>query len=410
MRIAFLTLEYPSELPDAGGLATYVHRMARVLLEANHDPEVFVSSKDKSQTIKDEGILVHKVNWADRYKRLISVHRMTGRYLRSNIWNSSVPLLLQARALAIALERRHALAPFGLVQSADYQGAGLFVPRRTNRVHVVRCSYSADLYNKYDGRQSRAETLRGYLERRVMRSADGAYAPSKYLADHFRRNYQIDVQVVRPPKHLQQIPAVNPSFPLPERFLFHFGQLLKRKGTDLLARALPLAWSEAPDLTMVWSGRCWDDEMLASWRALWGERVKQIHVTGPLPRSQTYAILQRAEAAVLPSQVDNLPNTVIESLMLGVPVLGTRGASIDELVEEGITGHLVEPGDVRGLAAALIRLWTKQTPVKTGFSWQSKITEEMQPERAVANLISLAGKGLQQSASIFGRDEQQLGP
>jgi glycosyltransferase involved in cell wall biosynthesis len=392
MRIAFLTLEYPSELPDSGGLATYVHRMARVLLESDHDPEVFVSSKDKSRTVRDNGILVHKVNWEDRYKRLVSLHRATGLYLRSNVWKSSVPWLLQARALAIALERRHALAPFELVQSADYQAAGLFVSRRPGRVHVVRCSSSADLYNKYDERQSRAEALRGYLERRVMRSADIVYAPSKYLADHFRRDYKIDVQVLRPPKYLQETPAEKPPFPLPKRFLFHFGQLRKRKGTDLLARALPLAWAEAPDLTMVWSGHYWKDEILDSWRALWGQRAEQVHVTGPLLRAQTYAVLQRADATVLPSLVDNLPNAVIESLMLGIPVIGTRGASIDELVEEGKTGHLVEVGDAQGLANALVRTWLRQTPVRKGFSWDSEIAGEMSPGRAVENLVSLYGK------------------
>jgi len=389
MRVAFLTLEYPTELPDAGGLATYVHRMARVLLESGHDAEVFVSSKDRSRTIRDDGILVHKVNWADRYKRLAWLHCTIGLYLRSNIWNSLVPWLLQARALAIALERRHALAPFQLVQSTDFQAAGLFVSRRRGRVHVVRCSYSADLYNKYDGRQSRAEALRGCLERRLMRSADAVYAPSKFLADHFGSDYHIDVKVIRPPKYLEQPPTTMLAIPLPKRFLFHFGQLRKRKGTDLLARALPLAWAEAPDLTMVWSGYYWKDEILVSWRALWGQHVHQVHVTGPLLRAQTYAVLQRADAAVLPSLVDNLPNTVIESLMLGIPVIGTRGASIDELVEEGKTGHLIEVDDAQGLADALVRIWFRKTPVRKGFCWDSEIAGEMSPARAVENLVSL---------------------
>jgi hypothetical protein len=78
--------------------------------------------------------------------------------------------------------------------------------------------------------------------------------------------------------------------------------------------------------------------------------------------------------------------------MLGIPVLGTRGASIDELVEENVTGHLIEPGDTRGLASGLVRIWCAQTPVTRGFARESKVTQEMEPERAVANLISLAGK------------------
>jgi hypothetical protein len=45
MRIAFLTLEYPSESSYGGGLGTYVDRMAKVLVESGHEPEVFVLSE-----------------------------------------------------------------------------------------------------------------------------------------------------------------------------------------------------------------------------------------------------------------------------------------------------------------------------------------------------------------------------
>jgi glycosyltransferase involved in cell wall biosynthesis len=405
MRIAFLTVHYPSEQPTYSGIATYVRRMAQALVEQGHEPEVFVSTPsrrallthralaldgdeepllDRSRIVCDKGIMVHEVNWTERYPRLVSFHRQAGRALRSNIWHSSVPWLLQARALAVAMEQRHELAPFALIQSTDYECSGFFVRRRLGRVHVVRCSQSADLY--YGEARSRTEALQGYLERRVMRSADVVYAPSKYLAEHFHGKYHIDVKVIRPPKYLEQTPTS--AIPLPERFLFHFGDLGERKGTDWLARALPLAWAEAPDLTMVWSGHFFLD----SWRALWGQRAEQVHVTGPLPPAQTYAVLQRADATVLPSLVDNLPNSVIESLMLGVPVIGTRGVSIDELVEEGKTGHLVEIGDVQGLADALVRMWFRQTPTRKGFSWDSEIAKEMSPVRAVENLVSLYGK------------------
>jgi len=52
-------------------------------------------------------------------------------------------------------------------------------------------------------------------------------------------------------------------------------------------------------------------------------------------------------------------HTVIESLAFGVPVWGSHGASIDELVNEGRTGHLVAIGDVEGLADVLIKMWLK---------------------------------------------------
>src|SRR5262249_27824530 len=156
--------------------------------------------------------------------------------------------------------------------------------------------------------------------------------------------------------------------------------LRERKGTALLAEALPLAWKMAPNLTMVWCGSCHDRSKLDQWRSLWGDRAAQVQIPGPLARTDLYQVLRNAEAAMLPSQVDNLPNTVIESLSLGIPVLGSRGASIDELIEEGVTGHLVDLGDVNGLARTLAKMWNKQTPVVKGFKWASEILNEMNPK------------------------------
>jgi glycosyltransferase involved in cell wall biosynthesis len=317
-----------------------------------------------------------------------------------------VEWLLRAHGLAGALERRHQLAPFQLVQSAEWVGTGLMVRRRAGRVHAVRCSAATDLYNAIEGKTRPRDRARERLERWTLRRADIAFAPSRFVADHFRRVHDIDVRVLRPPAWLETAPAATPTVALPCRFLLHFGQLSDRKGSSLLAQALPIAWEQAPSLSMVWSGRCWEPGQVDEWRRLWGARAHRVQITGPLPRPELYAVLKRAEAAILPSQVDNLPNTVIESLMLGVPVIGTRGASIDELVEEDMTGHLVPCGDAGALAATLVRIWSRASPVRKGFEWDSAIRDEMQPEKAATALARLGTAGFPASPSREGRLER----
>jgi len=101
--------------------------------------------------------------------------------------------------------------------------------------------------------------------------------------------------------------------------------------------------------------------------------------------------LRGAEAAVLPSRCDNLPNTVIETLLLRVPVIGSRGASIDELVEPGRSGQLVPIGDPVALAEVMVKVWRREVPwLGSGFR-RPAILAEMAPERAAMNLIRLAG-------------------
>ncbi len=395
MRIAFLTPEHPADFPDGGGLGSYLDRMTRSLVEAGHVVEIFLASPHRSETIHYDGALLHRVNPPADLPRLDRLRRSGRSFCPDRYWfpyvEPALRLLVPARALARALERRHAAAPFQLVQSSDWGGIGMVVRRRPERRHVVRCSCGSDLYHQADGHNSLHCTE--FLERYAMRRADAVYAPSRYIAAHFQNKHGIDVQIIRPPARSVRPDLQEPAIALPDRFLLHFGQLIDRKGTALLAEALTIAWEKAPDLTMVWSGNAPDKAKLEQWRSQWGQRRDQVHITGPLRRPQMYAVLQRAEAAVLPSQVDNLPNTVIESLISGVPVIGTRGASIDELVEDGRTGHLVALGDVRGLAEALVTMWLRRSPVAKGFAWRSEVGEEMRPARAVANLISLATPG-----------------
>lgn len=391
MRIAFLTQEFPSEYSLEGeGLGTYVHRMVRLLKRSGHEPEVFVSSRRSPQKLVYDGILVHRVNWEYERPFLCFLFRPRQKSGRVQRWRTGLAWLLQAKSLSAALEQRHAEEPFDLVQSSDLMAVGLAVRTHRKRVHVVRCSSAADLYNSADMAASKLDRVRAYLERLSIKRADKAYAPSRFIAEYFKNEHGIKVQVIRPPKERELEEFSSSIASLPRRFFFHFGQLIERKGTALLANALPLAWEAAPDLTMVWSGHCPDERKLAQWRSRWGNRSQQVYMTGPLPKSEVYAVLARADAAVLPSQVDNLPNTVIESLMFGVPVIGSRGASIDELVDEGVSGHLVELGDVNGLAETLVKMWSGKSPVRKGFEWKSAITEEMRPDRAVANLLGLA--------------------
>jgi glycogen synthase len=391
MRVAFLTPEFPSEYSVEGvGLGSYIHRMVRSLMRSGHEPEVFVPSQRGPQELNYDGICVHRVNCKNELPLLRALFRPEIGVGRIQRWRTGLTWILQAKSLAAALERRHAVKPFALVQSSDFMAVGLAVRRCRNRVHVVRCSSAADLYNDADSATSKLDWWRTYLERLSIKHADLAYAPSQFIAEYFARRHGMDVQVIRPPRELEIESSSFPRTPLPDRFFFHFGQLIERKGTALLAKALRLAWEAVPDLTMIWSGRCDDARKLTQWQSLWGDRARQVHITGPLPKSELYAVLMRADAAVLPSQADNLPNTVIESLMLGVPVIGSRGASIDELVDDGVNGHLVALGDVDGLADALVKMWRGDSAVAKGFKWNSVIAEEMRPERAVANLVALA--------------------
>lgn len=72
--------------------------------------------------------------------------------------------------------------------------------------------------------------------------------------------------------------------------------------------------------------------------------------------SRLVEIYNAADVFVLPSLQDNLPNTVVESLSCGTPVVGFEIGGVPEMVEHGRTGFLAEPKNSLSLANGLYQV------------------------------------------------------
>jgi glycogen synthase len=385
-RVAFLTPEFVTDEGRTGGVGNYVLKMATALTARGVEAEVFVASA-RSEVVEYDGFRVESV--AGERSLVVRGVSWLGRSL-AGPQADAFAHVANARKLAAAVARRHAQRPFDAIQSSNYHLTGAGIPRAGAYRHLIRISTSRTLYDHDLGRRAAATSriVEAY-DAHVMRRADAVYAPSKLLADHFRATHGLDVAVLRPPAELGEVPARDLPFALPPRYLLHFGSLGSRKGTDVVARALPLAWQVEPDLRMVWIGPL-PKETLAAYRHAWGDRADQVAVLGTVDKSITYGVLKRAVASVLPSSVDNLPNTVIESLILGVPVIGSDGASIDELVEDGRSGALVPIGDASALARAMNDAWSGRAGwLGAGFREPPSLAD-MHTDRAVEAFLRLA--------------------
>jgi glycosyltransferase involved in cell wall biosynthesis len=92
-----------------------------------------------------------------------------------------------------------------------------------------------------------------------------------------------------------------------------------------------------------------------------------IRCLGSLPHEEVLDHYRRSDCFVLGCHVaengdrDGIPNVLMESMAMGVPVVATRVSAIPELVENEVTGLLVDPNDPLALALALERALTDQT-------------------------------------------------
>ena len=145
-------------------------------------------------------------------------------------------------------------------------------------------------------------------------------------------------------------PAVG--LPATPRALF-VGVLERYKNVAGLARAWRLAAPRVPGAILHLVGRGRErrivEELLTDLPAQtrWDER---------LAPPQVAAALDEATLLVLPSHSEGLPRVVMEAFARGRPVVGARAGGIPDVVEDGVSGLLVEPGDESALADALVRL------------------------------------------------------
>lgn len=83
-----------------------------------------------------------------------------------------------------------------------------------------------------------------------------------------------------------------------------------------------------------------------------------IELTGWVPNHEVPALLRATHAIVLPSYFwgEAFPVTLMEGMAMGLPAIGTRWAGIPDLIIDGETGFLIEPGNVPALVRAIEQL------------------------------------------------------
>jgi colanic acid/amylovoran biosynthesis glycosyltransferase len=99
---------------------------------------------------------------------------------------------------------------------------------------------------------------------------------------------------------------------------------------------------------------------------------------------------QRATVAVLPSQSEGMPVCLMEAAACGIPAVATAVGGVPELIQDGVTGLLVPPGDSRALADGIERLLTDPlTAGRMGRAARDRAQQQFTIERQVDRLLAV---------------------
>lgn len=146
-----------------------------------------------------------------------------------------------------------------------------------------------------------------------------------------------------------------------EAFILAVGRLVRKKGFEVLIRAMPQVVAEAGPARLLVAGQ---GDLRGELEALARELGVQAHVTfpGAVERDRLPALFRACDVLAVPSvhdergNVDGLPNVVLEGMASGAAIVASDVAGIPQVIRREGTGLLVPEHDPAALAAALVRL------------------------------------------------------
>lgn len=131
-------------------------------------------------------------------------------------------------------------------------------------------------------------------------------------------------------------------------YVLYFGRYSREKGISTLVQVC----KELPDVQFVFAGTGPLEKEING--------ISNIQNVGFQSGSALENLIREARFSVYPSEwYENCPFSVIESQLYETPVLGAKIGGIPELIKEGVTGELFEPGNLNDLKKAIRKLWDR---------------------------------------------------
>jgi glycosyltransferase involved in cell wall biosynthesis len=393
MKIAFVTSEYVTEPTYSGGLANYLGRVTVALAQAGHHVSVFTRSQS-NEMIEFQGVKVHRVVplWD---------HRMMFDHIDPLIPRSLYNPYQDLKA-AWCLWRRwqqaHQQIAFDIVQVANVMAVGLFF-RNVRQVPVItRLSSYRPFWDRAAGiKETIGVKVRWQMEKLAITGCKNLYAPTYFVAKQVENGYRThNVDIIETPFFPEQSTLDQTLYNeklMGKSYALYFGRMTQMKGVHILAQALPSLLGRYPDMYMVFVGGTGTASPNGSIHEYFATYLKdfsdRIIFMESVRHDKLYPIIQHAKMVVLPSLIDNLPNTCLESMGLGKVVVATTGSCFEQVIEQRVSGILVEPGNPASLTQGIETAWLLDDTQRQ--IMQQKAQESiarLHPDTAIPKLVN----------------------
>jgi glycosyltransferase involved in cell wall biosynthesis len=356
MKIAMLTSDY---LPNIGGIASHIYELSRALITNGHEVEVwFWNMKVPNPDPKQMGsIPVRPLQLPNK-----------GRRLSVELGGAIDLALKQFNAEILHLHTLDSLLPGLRRISADFSGKKIW----TN--HTSRFLRKVDSFFWRQKIRFQGKILDGLLAPSIellekstfmgFGPHNSLYVPNGVDLDKFTGLDKADAR-----KRL--------ALPEERFILLSTRRFSPKNGLRFLALAMPEVVKTIPNALFVYCGNLPDAKDWTPVREfVTSNRLEEFaRFEGAIPNADINLYLSAADVVVLPSLMEATSISGLEAMSAGRPLVGTRVGGIPELIDEGTTGILVEPGSSEALADGIIRAYRELDLAEAGLRSREKVEQ-----------------------------------
>jgi len=358
--LALVTQDYPPG--QNGGIARNVFELARAWAALGHHVHVFTRNRGAPPSLDfEDGAWVHRIEPTEGPP---PPDLVAPEAIPQPIWDHSRAMFEEVAKLDARRRVDFVYAPLW-----DCEPVAFLAEPRFPLVCALQTTMDFWLDSQPERRDD-AEWMRARgapllaLERWILARAPLLHANSRAIVEDIARRYDLVLpaeRLVFAPHGLSDwaegAPARAPGEAV--RFLF-VGRLESRKGIDTLLAAVPEVLRRFPGarLDIVGDDSIDDGKYKAGFLARddLEDIAARITFHGRVEEEVLRAHYRDCDVLLAPSRYESFGLVYVEGMIFGKAVIGGRAGGGPEVIEEGVTGLTVAPGDADALAAAMLRL------------------------------------------------------
>ncbi|RNI15768.1 glycosyltransferase family 1 protein [Methanohalophilus sp. RSK] len=190
------------------------------------------------------------------------------------------------------------------------------------------------------------------LKRRIIPKLDGFVAISPYVIDELKH-----IGVYEKVKNIFQInnPMDESFFNVPQNYrdniIFYPATITKRKNQLAAINAIELIKDDINDVKIIFTGG-FENTYLKEVKNTINEKklTSVVEYRGRVTRDEILELYRKASIVYLLSNQETQPMAVIEAMATGTPVIASNIKSNEFLIEDGVTGYIINPNDSEKIA------------------------------------------------------------